>query len=182
METKTPEPMTPFDELVTSPALQAVKLLLPYTPASGRQMIAAFVKLQELRQTIRVFGENRHDLHAQALGQTPSSSVFDILISLKPYLSRRDADMLDMILNLREMMETVEMMKESAAGQEGESAFSPGDLLAGMLSPEQQEAFRMYESMFSRAPDDTRKGDDANERMDERPADEEHGSGETGTD
>ena len=103
MEKKPPEPMTPFDELITSPALQAVKLLIPYTPASGRQMLAAFVKMQELRQAIQLFSKKQQDVCAQALDREPASP-FDILISLKPYLSRRDADMLDMIINLKEIM------------------------------------------------------------------------------
>lgn len=182
MENKTPEPMTPFDELVSSPALQAVKLLIPYTPASGRQMLAAFVKLQELRQTIQIFGRRQGGLSAQALDKSPPSSIFDILISLKPYLSKRDAEMLDMILNLKELMETAQMMKEAAAAQDDGGDFSPMDLLAGMLTPEQQEAFHMYESMFSQPPDNVKKGDDANERMDEQSADAEYGPGEAGAD
>ena len=182
MEKKTPEPMTPFDELVTSPALQALKLLIPYTPASGRQMIAAFIKLQELRQTIQIFNRRQGGISAQALNKTSPASLFDILVSFKPYLSKRDADMLDMILNLKEIMETAEMMKEAADCRGGENEFSPLELLTGMLSPEQQETFRMYESMFSQAPDNIKKGDDADERMDEQSADEEHGSVEAGTD
>lgn len=182
MEKKPPEPMTPFDELVTSPALQAVKLLIPYTPASGRQMLAAFVKFQELRQTILVFGGRQNGVSAQALGGHSASSMFDILTSLKPYLSQKDAEMLDMILNLKEIMETAEMMKEASSGKDGENSISPLDLVAGMLSPEQQEAFHMYESMFSQPPDNVRKGDDDDERMDEQPKDAGHGPGETGTD
>lgn len=73
MEKKPPEPMTPFDELVTSPALQAVKLLIPYTPASGRQMLAAFVKMQELRQALSLFSGKQSSIRAQALNKTSSS-------------------------------------------------------------------------------------------------------------
>ena len=35
MEKRPPRPMTPFDELVSSPQLQMIKLLLPYVPVSG---------------------------------------------------------------------------------------------------------------------------------------------------
>lgn len=181
MDKKTPEPMTPFDELVTSPALQAVKLLIPYTPASGQQMLAAFVKIQELRQALHLFSEKQRGICAQALNSVPAS-LFDILISLKPYLSQKDADMLDMIINLKEMMETAEMMKEAASYSDGEESFSPLDLVLGMLTPEQQETFRMYNAMFSQTPDDVRKGDDTDERMDEQPSDTGDGSGKTGAD
>lgn len=181
MEKKPPEPMTPFDELVTSPVLQAVKLLIPYTPASGRQMLAAFVKMQELRQALYLFNGRQSSIRAQALDKTPSS-LFDILTSLKPYLSRRDAEMLDMIINLKEIMETAEMMKETSSYSNGEEGFSPMDLVMGMLTPEQQETFRMYNAMFSQTPDDIRKGDDDDERMDEQSSDTGDGSGQTGTD
>ena len=181
MEKKPPEPMTPFDELITSPALQAVKLLIPYTPASRRQMLAAFVKMQELRQAIQLFSKKQQDVCAQALDRGPASP-FDILISLKPYLSRRDADMLDMIINLKEIMETAEVIKETASMSDGEESFSPLDLITGMLTPEQQETFRMYNTMFSQPPGDIRKGDDTDERMDEQSSDTRDGSGKTGAD
>ena len=181
MEKKPPEPMTPFDELITSPALQAVKLLIPYTPASGRQILAAFVKMQELRQAIQLFSKKQQDVCAQALDREPASP-FDILISLKPYLSRRDADMLDMIINLKEIKETAEVIKETASMSDGEESFSPLDLITGMLTPEQQETFRMYNTMFSQPPGDIRKGDDTDERMDEQSSDTRDGSGKTGAD
>ena len=181
MEKKPPEPMTPFDELVTSPALQAVKLLIPYTPASGRQMLAAFVKMQELRQALSLFSGKQSSIRAQALNKT-SSSLFDILTSLKPYLSRKDAEMLDMIINLKEIMETAEMMKETSSFSGEEGGFSPMDLVMGMLTPEQQETFRMYNAMFSQTLDDIRKGDEDDERMDEQSGNEEYRSGETGAD
>lgn len=181
MEKKPPEPMTPFDELITSPALQAVKLLIPYTPASGRQILAAFVKMQELRQAIQLFSKKQQDVCAQALDREPASPL-DILISLKPYLSRRDADMLDMIINLKEIMETAEVIKETASMSDGEESFSPLDLITGMLTPEQQETFRMYNTMFSQPPGDIRKGDDTDERMDEQSSDTRDGSGKTGAD
>ena len=47
--------MTPFDELVSSPQLQMIKLLLPYVPVSRRRLLAALVKFLELRRTVRVF-------------------------------------------------------------------------------------------------------------------------------
>ena len=60
MDEKTPRPMTPFDELVTSPQLQVIKLLLPYAPVSQQRILAAFIKLFELRQTILFFNGFRH--------------------------------------------------------------------------------------------------------------------------
>ena len=59
MDKDTPGLMTPFDELVTTPELQIIKLLIPYAPASGRQTLAGMVKFLELREAVRLFhGQN----------------------------------------------------------------------------------------------------------------------------
>ena len=56
MEKKPPLPMTPFDTLVTSPELQMMKLMLPYTPASYQRFLAFYIKFSELRNAISYFG------------------------------------------------------------------------------------------------------------------------------
>ena len=201
MEKDLPGPMTPFDELVTSPELQLIKLLIPYAPASGRQMLAAFVKFKELNETIRLFrrpgglraqgfkDEDRNEAHA---------SPFDILTSFRPYLPPRQASMLDTILNLRDMMSVMEMMQAQQTQNQGAQnsedsdhpfSVNPMDLLSGMLSPEQQEMFHMYSDLFDQSagdsPDDYHndpKGDEENERMDEQSGNEEYRSGQTGAD
>lgn len=201
--------MTPFDELVTSPELQAVKLLLPYLPASGRRPIAACVKFLELRQTLTLLG-NRGGVSAQMFRKEPGASPLEILSALRPYLGKKECDTLDMILNLKDMMNMMDMMKNTSGGNT--PPVDPMELLSGMLSPEQQEMFRTYDAMFSQASAGTdtvhtaehdtgagmkadgsinmdavqnisgRKGDESDERMDEQPGHEGYGSGETGTD
>ena len=57
--------MTPFDDLVTSPELQIMKLLIPYAPASGRKMLAACVKIMELRETLHIFSGKKGAVRAQ---------------------------------------------------------------------------------------------------------------------
>ena len=174
--------MTPFDELVTSPELQIMKLMIPYAPASGRQMLAACVKVMELRETIRIFSGGRGVIRAQMLGEEEHPSPIDILNSFRPYLKPREAAALDMVINLKEMMSVMEMMQNSGSSEDGGSALDPMDILSGMLSPEQQEMFHMYSDMFSQAEDHDQKGDSTDGRMDEQPGNEEYRSGETGAD
>ena len=171
MENDTPRPMTPFDELVTSPELQAVKLLLPYLPVSGRRPIAACVKFLELRQTLSLFG-NRGGVSAQMFQKDPVSSPWEILSALRPYLGEKECDTLDMILSLKDMMNMMDMMPNTSGGNA--PPLDPMDLLGGMLSPEQQELFRAF--------DTGRKGDESDERLDEQSGNEGYGSGETGAD
>ena len=182
MDKNLPGPMTPFDELVTSPELQIMKLMIPYAPASGRQMLAACVKDMELRETIRIFSGGRGVIRAQMLGEEEHPSPIDILNSFRPYLKPREAAALDMVINLKEMMSVMEMMQNSGSSEDGGPALDPMDILSGMLSPEQQEMFHMYSDMFSQAEDHDQKGDSTDGRMDEQPGNEEYRPGETGAD
>ena len=52
------------------------------------------------------------------------------------------------------------------------SSASPADLFSGMLSPEQQEMFQMYQTMFQQ------EGDSQNERLDESSTSKEYKSDE----
>lgn len=205
--------MTPFDELVSSPQLQIMKLMIPYAPARGRRALAACVKFMELRETLRIFSNSGGGIRAQMIGDEEPFTPLDILNSFRPYLRPREAAALDMIINIKEMMSVMEMMQSTPSPEgsgEESTAFDPMDLLAGMLSPEQQEMFRMYSEIFSHTADDPSvspdtdmqketdipaqdtdaqkendnlwKGDDINGRMDEQSSDKESGSGEAGTD
>ena len=168
MDKNLPGPMTPFDELITSPELQIMKLLIPYAPASNRQMLAACVKIMELKETIRVFSSGRGAVRAQMLEDDDPLSPIDILNSFRPYLKPREAAALDMIINLREMMSVMEMMQSASTPDDGGPSIDPMDLLSGMLSPEQQEMFRMYSDMFTQTENASQKGDEQNDngRMD----------------
>ena len=182
MDKNLPGPMTPFDDLVTSPELQIMKLLIPYTPASGRKMLAACVKIMELRETLHIFSGKKGAVRAQMLTEEENPSPIDLLNSFRPYLKPREAAALDMVINLKEMMSVMEMMQNSGSSEDGGSALDPMDILSGMLSPEQQEMFHMYSDMFSQAEDHDQKGDSTDGRMDEQPGNEEYRSGETGAD
>lgn len=178
MDKRPPRPMTPFDELVSSPQLQTIKLLLPYAPAPGQRLLAAFIKFFELRRAILLFSRPSSYNSSKFFSESSSGSG-EFLDSLKPYLDPRESEMLDMVLNMKDIMEMAQMMQDSSGGS---PAFDPMDLMAGMLSPEQQEMFSTYSDMFSQALDKDRKGDDDSGRMDERSRTEGDRSGEAGTD
>lgn len=159
MDEKTPRPMTPFDELVTSPQLQVIKLLLPYAPVSQQRILAAFIKLFELRQTILFFNGFRHMPEPDGQGDSADASD-NILKSIRPYLDPGQAEMMDMAVNMRDIMDMAEMMRSSA---DENGSFDPAEMMLGMLSPEQKEMFETYSAMFSQPPDNTMKGDDSSE-------------------
>mgnify|MGYP005804960811 FL=1 len=136
-------------------------------------MLAAWVKVMELRETIRIFSGGRGVIRAQMLGDEEHPSPIDILNSFRPYLKPREAAALDMVINLKEMMSVMEMMQNSGSSEDGGSALDPMDILSGMLSPEQQEMFHMYSDMFSQAEDHDPNGEGTDGIMEEHPGTEE---------
>lgn len=167
MDKDLPGPMTPFDELVTSPELQMIKLLIPYAPASGRQTLAALVKYTELQKAVRLFRAGGRCELRTSDGSGPDTPA-GLLELMRPYLNPQQTSALDMVLRMQEMMPLIEMLRTSGAmsGNSGDGS-GPGmdlaDLLAGMLTPEQQDLFSEYSEMFSQSQENNQKGDHADE-------------------
>lgn len=135
MEHSPPKPMTPFDELVISPDLQILKLLLPYTPPDQQEFLGVFIKIFELQETVRFFINAKNNLlSSTGWSDFPPSSA-DILKSMKPYISPSKAEMIDTLSSVMNMMET-------------DGDVSPFEMMMGMLSPDQQDMFEMYSEMF----------------------------------
>ena len=168
MEQNPPKPMTPFDNLVTPPFLYTLKLLLPYTPPSMQRFFGIYIKFLELHHTMEYF---------QGFS---SSSPSNILEGLKPYMEPAEKEMMEQMSSMMNMMEMVRSMQSMPEGTsdssaQGFGAFNPMDMMKGMLSPEQQEMFEMYSTMFEQEfnqennhgnnPPDTggQKGDAENE-------------------
>lgn len=163
MEKKSTIPLSPFDELTVPSELQLLKLILPYTPVTNQKTLGILIKFLELQHTIRFF--QHFTLKLQSQTANASVSFSQLIDDITPYLSERDAQMLTSIQNVMNIMEMAQMFQDS-------SAASPMDLFSGMLSPEQQEMFQMYQTMFQQ------EGDLSNERMDESSASKEYESGE----
>ena len=144
MEKFPPKPMTPLDELVTPPFLYTMKLLLPYVPAPAQRMLAIFLKFFELKRTMEIFygfGKGGKDI-----------SPDTILNDLKPYMNPDEQEMMEQMEGMKNMMEMMQQMQQAQTGSEnaGESSAS-SDFLKGMMDPEQQNMFDMYNNIFSSA-------------------------------
>lgn len=162
MDKNPPGPMTPFDSLVTTPSMQLLKLILPFTPESGRRILAVSIKFAELRSALHLFSKPGC-ICAQSEND---DSISDILDNFRPYLNEEQLNILETINIAKEMFslfKTMESFDEN--NSENHNAINPMDLLTGMLSEEQQEAFRNYSSIFSEFQ--SVKGDDSDERLDE---------------
>lgn len=178
MEKITPTPMTPFDEWTVPRELHILKLLLPYTPAASQQALGILVKVIELQHTFQFFQQQKNVLHSQEFS-AGFSSPLDMLEEIAPYLPPEQAEMLGTFRNMMNIMDMVQMMQEFSGGMDMDSAgsggmdgetpsrdsadnreakrssgmsgggFDPMQLVMGMLSPEQQEMFETYQTMFS---------------------------------
>ncbi len=166
MEQETPKPMTPFDALTTPSRLYTLKLLLPYAPRSIQHFLAIYIKFSELSYTIN---------HFHSFGKT--KAPIHIFEDLGPYMSPEEKEKMEQMEGMMNMMEMVQNMQAASdpmfrAASEEDHGFDPMDLMKGMLSPEQQEMFDMYSTMFDtemtgKNPPDDQEGDPTHERMDE---------------
>lgn len=163
MDHKSPEPMTPFDELVTSRQFQMIKLLMPFLPVYGRQIIAAYVKIMELQKTFLLFrGKSEHS--GKFFNTRTMSFTDDTLPDyIRPYLKSGEAEMLDTVISMKEMLNLVQAMQTSS-NDSTSVPFDPAEILSSFLSPEQQEMFRSYSEAFAGTPDENQKGDETIEQ------------------
>ena len=163
MEKKSTTPLSPFDELTIPSELQLLKLILPYTPVTNQKMLGILIKFLELEYTIDFFQHCNLKLHSQTTDAPVSFS--NIISEIAPYLSTRYSKMLASVQNILNILEMMQTFQDT-------SSTSPADLFSGMLSPEQQEMFQMYQTMFQQ------EGDSQNERLDESSTSKEYKSDE----
>ena len=96
---------------------------------------------------------------------------FRMIEELKPFMEPGEKEMMEQMeamMNMMEMMQGMQEMSEAASqnsdgsASQGFGAFNPMDLMKGMLSPDQQEMFNAYSSMFdedmNQANSDNQKG------------------------
>ena len=136
MEDWTINQMTPFDCRIATQSLQLTKLLIPYLPQETQRIMAIYVKFMEFQNTWSSF-------HAF---KQKSYTTQDIFQDLRPFLSPSACDSIDNLLNMMSMMEMFQSFQQSS---EGGSDFDPMQMMQGMLTPEQQSMFDMYNTMFS---------------------------------
>lgn len=152
--------MTPFDSLISPRQLQLLKLFIPYIPIKSQRMLAVYAKFMELKYTLQFFQGFQKDIHAQTC-PNPISSPFDMLDEIRPYLSEDEQNRLDSFANLLSMMELVSSLQtfsDPGCKNSDMGKANPMDIMKEMLSPEQQEMFEAYSSMFQGNVQDTDSG------------------------
>lgn len=158
--------MTPFDQLLSSESLQMMKLLIPYMPPKNQRFLGVYVKFLELQQTINFFKNINSSVYAQDFHKK-KISVLDILEDIRPFLPSHLTELLENLtsmMNMLEMMQTMSEMQGNTNQTNSNSDFDPMAMMKHMLTPEQQDMFEMYNTMFSPENNMNKKeGDDPND-------------------
>ena len=145
--------LTEFDTLIADHKMQLIKAAIPYIPDSEQRFISVYIKFNELMTTMRLFDSNKDALGICSVNENATTA--DMLNALKVHCNQSEKEMLEMIENFMQVSalyrQYAASSPDSGDGQNTASAggaFSPMDLLKGMLTPEQQSTFDTYSTLF----------------------------------
>lgn len=105
-----------FDNIFTTDQLQMLKVLLPCLPCEKRSALAVFIKMQEFLYTLRYLQNSIPDSLRQLKAPDNEMVLCDNLL---PYCNPRQKEQIRQFKqltgqmdNIKEMMETIQMMQE----------------------------------------------------------------------
>ena len=145
---------TALDKAIASNNVQILKTAIPYVTNDKQKFLSIYVKYLELMNSISYFkyGKESHGLGTAAV---TNPDIFDLLQEIKAFLSKRDQELVDSFVNMAQMMRMYDSYKDifnagfsGDAGDAGDMNGNPLGALMGMLSPEQQAMFEMYQNML----------------------------------
>lgn len=139
-EQEKPDKIQAFDTLFTNNQIQIYKILLPYFEPPMQKQMAIYIKYMEFQYTLSYFKLHPYAYPAK---ETPADTS-EICGEILPYCSASEKErikkMMDLsstMKNAKEMMETINMMKELFP-----EGFSFGE--GGDLSPDAMQMFQMF--------------------------------------
>ena len=139
MENHEIDPIIAFDTLYTSNQMQMLKVILPYMQPQMQQMIAVYIKLNELIIAFRF---------SKGTTCSPSSKKeFDLsslLKDLSPFMSDSEKEMANQFVSMQENMEQFKQMSEMMQMM-NDMGGSPESMLQNYLSEEQMAMFKMFQ-------------------------------------
>ncbi|MCM1468629.1 MAG: hypothetical protein NC086_10825 [Alistipes sp.] len=162
--------ITEFDLKTTNGSTQMIKALIPFFSPPEQQMLAMFVRIQELIMTVRYFEKLRYIQQQNNIKFSFNKDLFD---HIKRYCTPENQKMIDSILqfmNISELMKVMNMFdpEQSDGGGMGNfqdimnmfqtmnktseeinntnpsSSGSPIDLMTSMMSDEQEALYNSF--------------------------------------
>lgn len=139
--------MTELDFLTSGPHMQMIKAALPYIHIPEQRFFSVLVKCQELEHTFRLFEQNDGEaIGICSLDGSETSSPIDMLTAMKPYGTKTEQDLIEVMINFLQGAR----LSRAGSGSETEDTFpsSAFESLKGLLSPEQQSRFETMQLLF----------------------------------
>ncbi len=109
--------VTELDRITCNYNLQMLKASLSYLPPSGRRLLSIWIKLRELRNTVRVFETPDADELLSACNVSeaePKRGFFDVLNEIKDYGSPEQRQTFDRFSQMIQMISLYEQMNQAA--------------------------------------------------------------------
>jgi len=148
MENHEIDPITAFDTLYTSNQLQMFKVILPYMQTEMQQILAIYIKLNELIIAFR-FSKKTHVNTPQSNSVKKEFDIFCLLKDLSPFLSDSEKEMANQFANMQENMEQFKQMSQMMSLMQDMGDGSPESILQNFLSEDQMTMFKNFEEGFS---------------------------------
>ena len=141
MENHEIDPIAAFDTLYTSNQMQMLKVILPYMQPQMQQMIAIYIKLNEL---IIAFRFSKGITYTCSPGSKKEFDFNCLLKDLSPFMSDSEKEMANQFASMQENMEQFKQMSEMMQMM-NDMGGSPESMLQNYLSEDQMAMFKMFQ-------------------------------------
>lgn len=160
-----------FDTIYTNNHIRILKVLLPYFDPNSQRKLAIMIKFMELRYTMDYFSRHTAAFSAGSEASACQPDIVRIFEQIKNFCTPSERTMFEQLANMKKSMEMYEEMmgmmqlfnqfsenadtppspepeKNAEQNRNPLGDANPMDMLKGMLSPEQQAMFDMFQSSF----------------------------------
>ena len=141
---------TELDYLIGDHHLQMIKAALPYVHVSQQKFLSLLVKGNELMRTMELFQEGPEGEMGICSVEQDKISPIEMLNAMKPYGTKLEQDLFDVLINLIQGFQLRRNYQETAPVQENNTS-SPSlmlEKLKNILSPEQQSRLENIQLMM----------------------------------
>ena len=145
--------VTAFDTLYTTNHIRILKILLPFVDEPARRNLTVLIKFLELQYTVDCL--RRTPVQTPDADHDGRADIAALFAQIRDFCTPAERAALEQLARLKKNMELYEEMAGmmqllSRSEQEDSAPLSgspdPMELLKGMLSPEQQAMFEMFQA------------------------------------
>lgn len=154
--------LTDLDYLIGDHHLQMIKAALPYVQISQQKYLSLFVKSNELMRTMELFREGPEGEMGICSVEQDKSSPIEMLNAMKPYGTKQEQDMMDVIINIMQGFQIRRNYQDSVSSAPPDSSVSAAsaaensipstvmmlEKLKALLPPEQQSRLENIQLMM----------------------------------